>query len=157
VSVGERRFELALVEIDATSVRIVCEGICETLVFVYAGADLFMQYRGAAHRIRDLKLAPALRRDVAGDGKIRASMTGRVVALHAAVGDALDAGQPVFTLEAMKMEHTHTAPMRGRLAALLVELNQQVTAHRVVAEIRAEEGATAADAVSQPAQSKERA
>ena len=35
----------------------------------------------------------------------------------------------------MKMEHTHVAPRAGRLLSLNVELNEQVTAHRVVAEI----------------------
>ena len=48
-----------------------------------------------------------------GDGKLRASMNGRVVALLAAAGDRVEAGQPVLTLEAMKMEHVHAAPMAG--------------------------------------------
>ena len=62
-------------------------------------------------------------------------MTGKVVALHAVVGTFVEAGQPVITIEAMKMEHTHTAPVSGVLSQLMAELNQQVAAHRVVAEI----------------------
>ena len=69
------------------------------------------------------------------DGKLRASMNGRVVAVQVAVGDHVEAGQPVVTLEAMKMEHIHAATAAGRIEALHVAVGEQVAAHRVVAEI----------------------
>ena len=62
-------------------------------------------------------------------------MNGRVVAVTAAVGDMVRAGQPIVTLEAMKMEHVHVAPVAGKLAALHVKVGEQVAASRVVAEI----------------------
>ena len=62
-------------------------------------------------------------------------MNGRVVALQVSIGDVVSAGQPLLTLEAMKMEHVHAAPCAGRVAALHVSLGEQVTAHRVVVEI----------------------
>ena len=37
-------------------------------------------------------------------------MNGRVVAVLVKPGERVAAGQPVMTLEAMKMEHVHTAP-----------------------------------------------
>ena len=48
-----------------------------------------------------------------GDGILRASMNGRVVAVLAKVGDTVEAGAPLVTLEAMKMEHVHGAPRAG--------------------------------------------
>ena len=84
------------------------------------------------------------------DGKLRASMNGRVVALQVAVGDTVTAGQPLLTLEAMKMEHVHAAPRAGRVAALHVSLGDQVAAHRVVIEVEVEIVA-AAVAVAAPA------
>ena len=36
----------------------------------------------------------------------------------------------------MKMEHTHTASLDGVLVSLMAELNQQVGAHRIVAEVQ---------------------
>jgi geranyl-CoA carboxylase alpha subunit len=59
------------------------------------------------------------------------------------VGDAVQAGQPLVTLEAMKMEHVHAAPRAGRLVALHVKMGDQVAAQRVVAEIEAVAEATA--------------
>ena len=73
--------------------------------------------------------------EAVGDGRIRASMNGRVVAVHVAVGDTVKAGQPVLTLEAMKMEHVHSAPVSGRVTSLSATMGEQVTAFRVVAEI----------------------
>jgi geranyl-CoA carboxylase alpha subunit len=81
------------------------------------------------------RAAAARAADTAGDGRLRASMNGRVVALLAAPGDAVRAGQPLLTLEAMKMEHVHLAPCAGRLAALHVSLGEQVASQRVLAEI----------------------
>ena len=45
------------------------------------------------------------------------------------------AGQPLLTVEAMKIEHTHLAPINGTLAALLVTPDQQVTLRQVLAEV----------------------
>ena len=58
------------------------------------------------------------------------------------------AGQPMLTLEAMKMEHVHLAPCAGTVLALLASLGEQVAAQRVLAECRplAERGLIAAQA-----------
>ena len=42
------------------------------------------------------------------------------------------AGQPLLTLEAMKMEHVHVAGLGGTLAALHVVVGDQVAAGRVL-------------------------
>ena len=65
-------------------------------------------------------------------------MNGRIVAVHAAPGDRVAAGQPLVTLEAMKMEHVHGAPVAGMLRSLHVAAGEQVQAHRSLAEIEPE-------------------
>ena len=77
----------------------------------------------------------ATRGGTASDGRIRAMMAGKVVAVYAAAGERVEAGQPVLTLEAMKIEHTLTAPLGGTLAGLHVGPGQQVTLRQVLAEI----------------------
>lgn len=98
--------------------------------------ELLFLMGGHVYRVRDRRLAAAARDDQGHDGKIRASMTGRIVAIHVELGALVEEGKPIFTIEAMKMEHTHVAPVAGVVAALLGSVDQQVTAHRVVAEIR---------------------
>jgi geranyl-CoA carboxylase alpha subunit len=56
-----------------------------------------------------------------------------------AVGDTVEAGQPMLTLEAMKMEHIHAAPASGKVTALNVKAGDQVAASRIVAEIEVAE------------------
>ena len=119
--------------------RVLVDGLAETVVWRRDGATLHMALAGRAWWVQDLSRAAAARAgDAASDGKLRASMNGRVVAVQVAVGDLVAAGQPLLTLEAMKMEHVHAAPIAGRVAALHVSLGEQVASHRVVAEVVAE-------------------
>ncbi|OBH04767.1 acetyl/propionyl-CoA carboxylase subuit alpha [Mycobacterium sp. E2699] len=68
-------------------------------------------------------------------GSLVAPMPGNVIRLGAAVGDAVTAGQPLIWLEAMKMEHTITAPSDGVLAELNVATGQQVEVGAVLGVI----------------------
>ena len=65
--------------------------------------------------------------DAASDGQIRSPMPGKVTALAVEAGDAVTKGQPLVTLEAMKMEHALTAPFDGKVEALSVALGDQVS------------------------------
>jgi geranyl-CoA carboxylase alpha subunit len=65
-----------------------------------------------------------------------------VVAVQVAVGDRVEMGQSMVTLEAMKMEHIHTAPMTGTVKILNVALGEQVLTSCVVAEIEIDGGAS---------------
>jgi geranyl-CoA carboxylase alpha subunit len=70
-----------------------------------------------------------------GDGKVRAAMNGRVVAVLVRKGERVAAGQPVMTLEAMKMEHVHSAGIAGIISAIDVVEGEQVTTGKIVVEI----------------------
>jgi biotin carboxyl carrier protein len=73
-------------------------------------------------------------------GSLLAPMPGSVLRIGAAVGDTVTAGQPLVWLEAMKMEHTVTAPADGVLAELNVEPGQQVDVGAVLARVDTEQG-----------------
>jgi len=61
-----------------------------------------------------------------GPVELVAPMPGRVRAVELAVGDAVEPGDPVIVLEAMKMEHAVTATLAGRLTELQVRVGDQV-------------------------------
>ncbi len=70
-----------------------------------------------------------LHRVDAGDshgGGLTAPMPGKVVALLAQPGQKVDKGTPLLILEAMKMEHTITAPAAGTLKAFCYAAGEQV-------------------------------
>ena len=73
-------------------------------------------------------------------GSLLAPMPGSVLRVGAAVGDTVTAGQPLIWLEAMKMEHTVTAPTDGVLAELNVEAGQQVEVGAVLARVDTPQG-----------------
>ena len=61
-----------------------------------------------------------------GDGRIRAPMHGKVLALLVAEGDQVEKGQRVAIVEAMKMEHALTARRAGRVTGIAVAVGSQV-------------------------------
>ncbi len=56
--------------------------------------------------------------EAGASGRVVAPMPGKVTAVLAKVGDSVSEGAPLLRLEAMKMEHTLTAPHDGPLEAL---------------------------------------
>jgi 3-methylcrotonyl-CoA carboxylase alpha subunit len=63
----------------------------------------------------------------AADGAILSPMPGRIIAVDVTAGDAVIKGQKLVTLEAMKMEHSLTAPFDGTVAELDAEAGRQVS------------------------------
>ena len=60
-------------------------------------------------------------------GRLTAPMPGKVIAFMARAGDTVKQGQPLAVMEAMKMEHTLSAPRDGTVAELLYAVGDQVT------------------------------
>ncbi len=60
------------------------------------------------------------------EGGLKAPMPGKVIALIAAVGASVEKGTPLLVLEAMKMEHTISAPKRGTVKAFRCAPGDQV-------------------------------
>jgi 3-methylcrotonyl-CoA carboxylase alpha subunit len=73
------------------------------------------------------------------DGTILSPMPGRIIAVNVAAGDMVTKGQKLLTLEAMKMEHTLTAPFDGVVAELNAEAGAQVQVEALLVRIEAGE------------------
>jgi geranyl-CoA carboxylase alpha subunit len=133
---NEHRFEID--ELGADTIRFRTDGLMESAKFLRDGDRLYVLHRGVTVAARDMTLAaPVSAAASGGDGKVRAAMNGRVVALLVKPGEQVTAGQPVMTLEAMKMEHVHTAGVAGTVSSIDVAEGEQVTTGRIVVEIAA--------------------
>jgi geranyl-CoA carboxylase alpha subunit len=131
---GEQHFEID--ELGCDTIRFRTDGLMETVKFLRDGDQLHILHRGVTTTVRDLTLAaPVSAAAAGGDGKVRAAMNGRVVAVLVKPGEQVTLGQPVMTLEAMKMEHVHTAGVAGTVSAIDVSEGEQVTTGRIVVEI----------------------
>jgi 3-methylcrotonyl-CoA carboxylase alpha subunit len=71
----------------------------------------------------------------AHDGDILAPMPGKVIAVDVSEGQAVEAGQRLMVLEAMKMEHALTAPFAGTVADLSAHEGQQVQVEALLARV----------------------
>jgi len=93
---------------------------------VVAGERRHVFFEGRAW---PLVLVDTLHAGGSGDdvgGGLKAPMPGKVIALIAAVGASVDKGAPLLVLEAMKMEHTISAPRRGTVKAFRYGVGDQV-------------------------------
>jgi biotin carboxyl carrier protein len=66
---------------------------------------------------------------------IAAPMPGKVIRVLVAPGDAVEAGQGLLVVEAMKMQNELKAPRAGKVAAVLVKEGATVTPGEVLATI----------------------
>jgi len=136
VSDGGREYCFEIEELRSEVVRFRNGVVIESAEVFRDGERLYFLHRGVTHSVRDLTLAgPMTAAASGGDGKVRAAMNGRVVAVLVKPGERVMVGQPVMTLEAMKMEHVHTAGVAGTVAAIDVTEGEQVAMGKIVVEI----------------------
>jgi len=73
----------------------------------------------------------------AHDGDILSPMPGKIIAVEVVQGQAVTKGQKLLTLEAMKMEHSLTAPFDGVVAELNAVAGGQVQVEALLVRIEA--------------------
>jgi biotin carboxyl carrier protein len=64
-------------------------------------------------------------------------MPGRVIAVRAAPGDAVEAHAALVVIEAMKMEHAVVTPLAGSVVDVFVAVGDQVQRGDLLAEVSA--------------------
>jgi acetyl/propionyl-CoA carboxylase alpha subunit len=106
------------------------------------GTDWFVTLRGRripvsvrTWRERLLAEADAAAPAVRGEVIIAATLPGLVVAIAVDVGQEVEAGETVMTIEAMKMQNEVRAPAAGRVVELGVEPGATVRAGSVLARL----------------------
>ena len=103
------------------------DGLRCRLALVRAGRRLFVDFDGGASlELEEVADEP----EPAGDrreGGLAAPMPGRVVSVHAAAGERVEAGSLLVVVEAMKMEHRVRAAAAGVVSELRVKPGDQVS------------------------------
>ncbi|MEV0306902.1 acetyl/propionyl/methylcrotonyl-CoA carboxylase subunit alpha [Nonomuraea fuscirosea] len=124
------------------SLGVTIGGRTENYLCVRRADTLWLGRDGASwqltrHRIGDPGDRPGAA--AAGDGVVRSPMPGTVLLVKAEPGDRVSEGQPLIVVEAMKMEHTVTAPRDGIVSELTARAGRPVDMDAVLAVITAEE------------------
>jgi acetyl-CoA/propionyl-CoA carboxylase, biotin carboxylase, biotin carboxyl carrier protein len=123
-------------ELSADGVRLEVDGRTASLS-VASGDDgvQWLAVDGGCWRI--VQAPPPVTADAtahAGDVDLLSPMPGTVVAAPVASGELVEAGTGVVVVEAMKMEHTLSAPVAGRVE-LLVRVGDQVALQQPLARV----------------------
>jgi propionyl-CoA carboxylase alpha chain len=89
--------------------------------------------RTVAFRRRDEQVAG----DATGAAAAVANVPGVVVAVHVTLGDAVTAGDPLASIESMKMEHTVRAATDGVISDVHVKVGESVASQQVLVTVEA--------------------
>jgi len=118
---------LAQVSYRAGGIKVQIEGesAASDAIAVQTPDAVYVLRAGRQTRValRDLAIDEAHSGD---DGLVRAPMHGKVLALLVEEGASVVRGQRLAIIEAMKMEHTLTAPIAGSVTEIAVAVNGQV-------------------------------
>ncbi|WP_137724965.1 acetyl-CoA carboxylase biotin carboxylase subunit [Prescottella subtropica] len=120
---------------DGDTLTVVVDGLRDTYRVAGHGGDLWLTGRGGTWTVSLLRETAVRGDDVhTGDADLVSPMPGTVIAVPATSGDTVDAGTAVVVVEAMKMEHTLSAPVAG-VVDVLVAVGDQVTVDQSLARV----------------------
>ena len=92
----------------------------------WSGREAFVLDRGRQLRVAFPDPLARDKEEGAASGEIAAPMHGRVVTVSVVPGAQVRKGDPLFSLEAMKMEHAVAAPLSGVVRTVRIAPGQQV-------------------------------
>ena len=108
----------------ATSMPVLVEGAGSEWVVTLRGRRVAVTVRSWRERV--LAEAETAASGHSGPIQVKATLPGLVVAVAVAVGDEVEAGATLLTIEAMKMQNEVRAPRAGRVIEVAVAPGQAV-------------------------------
>jgi len=117
---------------DGAWVRVGVDGAQRRVQALWSGDRLLLDLDGLSLAFADVTHEPAQARDGAADGVLRAPMDGRIVSIRVGAGDAVEKGQTLVVLEAMKMQHQIRAASAGTVATVSVREGEQVSGRAIL-------------------------
>ncbi|MGW5556206.1 acetyl/propionyl/methylcrotonyl-CoA carboxylase subunit alpha [Micromonospora sp. NPDC003944] len=131
---GQSETSVALVEATPDGVVLDVDGVRRAYRVHRVGSAVFVDGPDGAASLDELPRLPLPTAAVAA-GSLLAPLPGAVTRVHVQVGQRVTAGDPLLTLEAMKLEHQVLAPVDGVVTELPVPPGGQVQTGAVLAVI----------------------
>jgi len=134
--VRTEELSLRILARDATSLRVECDGEVTRVSVFEAAPALHLWMRGRHVAVTSVSTDESLKVvGTAEQGSLLTPLPGTVVAVHVAAGQHVARGAPLVTVEAMKMEHTLTAPYAGVVSRIAFGVADRVQAGAVLVEL----------------------
>jgi 3-methylcrotonyl-CoA carboxylase alpha subunit len=121
---------------DDAMLRVDCDGEVLDVHVVQFGAALHLFRSGRHAALTVAHTEDALQVEGGAEqGSLLTPLPGTIVAVHVENGQKVTRGAPLITVEAMKMEHTLTAPYDGVVSKVSFGLSDRVQAGAVLVEL----------------------
>jgi len=137
--VNGQSVEARAIELASGEIEIEIDGLRSTYSMTSEGANHWVQNSAGEVVLVEIPRFPQPRQEREA-GSYTAPMPGKIVAVNVEAGQAVDTGQVLIVLEAMKMEHRITCSEAGIVKELRVRVGEQVGAGQVMLVIEAGEG-----------------
>ncbi|WP_445166152.1 ATP-binding protein [Mycolicibacterium sp. Dal123E01] len=125
------------VQLTVDRLAVTVDGVRSTYTVAADGHQIWLAGEGRAVVLDEVREAPVRPDDeIGGDAELVSPMPGSVVAVGVSDGDEVTAGTVVVAVEAMKMEHSLTAPVDG-VVELHVAVGDQVKVGQLLAKVTA--------------------
>jgi len=136
VRLDDHAASLIMVARTAQSLDVELDGTRHRVTVIESTGEISLFERGRQRRLRLCVTDDALQAVAGGEeGSLKTPLPGTVVAVHVAAGEHVARGAPLVTVEAMKMEHTLTAPHAGVIERVLFATSDRVAAGAVLVEL----------------------
>ena len=133
---GTQDYALRIAARGAQALEVEVGGQMRRVRIVEADQQLHLFRDGQAVQLRLSRTEDALAVSaVAEQGSLLTPLPGTVVAVHVKSGQEVVRGAPLVTVEAMKMEHTLTAPSAGVVSSIAFGVGERVPAGAVLVEL----------------------
>ncbi len=117
-------------------VTLLVDGLSHKLTLAHDGDETWWAHSEAGtFALRWIDPLPASEAQAASAGSLRAPMPGNVIAVFVEVGQAVENGEVLLVMEAMKMEHRITAPHAGKVTTIHYEAGQFAPVGAVLLEV----------------------
>jgi biotin carboxyl carrier protein len=134
-TIGERSFPVEAQPLKDGGWLLSMEGQRFTVYGAAAGDHRYLQLNGQAYTLTVPDTRAKRRKGAAAGGDLTAQMPGQVADVLVTEGEAVEAGQTLVILEAMKMQIRVNAPAAGRVRRLLVGKGMVVERGQLLLEI----------------------
>lgn len=126
-------------QLDGDELAVTVDGVRRVYTVAADGHQIWLAGDGRSVVLEEVREAPVRPDDEhSGDAELLSPMPGSVVAVGVSDGDEVAAGTVVVAVEAMKMEHSLTAPVDG-VVELHVAVGDQVKVGQLLAKVTAKE------------------
>jgi 3-methylcrotonyl-CoA carboxylase alpha subunit len=140
LQVGDRRLVASAgVERDGTF-ALVLDGVRRRVGVLAQGPETMVFIDGESWRLVEIDPLAARQGEDPAGGRLTAPMPGRVTRLLVEAGSKVRRGQPLMTIEAMKMEHTVAAPADGTVERVRFAVGDMIEEGAELVTLAASEG-----------------